>query len=123
MIKAESQVPQSPWFIFIPTVNTLVLVSIKASLAFRLVSSAPVFHLQPLPHRNSPVTITYHDSIFQQNLNTLHRIAPLLGKPFLCSLLVEVLLTIHLCEAFLNPPGKINSTFCYTIISNCACHS
>ena len=57
MIKTESWGSQNPWLTSISTVNTLVLVSITASPAFRLVSSAPAssvshpspteVHLQP----------------------------------------------------------------------------
>lgn len=51
MIKVESQGPHSPRLTSIPTVNTLILVSIEASLAFLLVFSAPVSYLQPVPKK------------------------------------------------------------------------
>lgn len=124
VIKAELQVPQSPWFISIPTLNGSSSVLHQGFPAPQTgLHSFSIFCLPPIPHLDSPLTIPYRDSVFQPNLNNPHHIASLLGKLFIPSLSIEVLLTIRLCEAFLNPPGKINGTFFYAILSYNTCHS
>lgn len=124
MIKAEPQVPQSPWFISIPPVNGSHSALHQGFPAPQTgLHSFSIFYLPPIPHIDSSLTILYQDSVFQPNLNTPHHIASLLGKLFIPSLSAEALLTVHLFEAFLNPPGKINGTFFHAVLSYNTCPS
>lgn len=96
------------WFLS-PSRLHSALASTSVPVSF-LSHRGPSLSMPPLSGLHARVKLTFHHS------------APLLGKPSVPSLSGKVLRTIHLCEPLLNPLGKTNGTFFYTLVCS-ICHS